>query len=654
MGKKYDFAGWATRANIPCSDGRMIMRDAFKDQDGEEVPLVWNHNHEIPQTILGKALLHSQDGDMYAYCSFNDTESGKDAKIIVEHGDVKSLSILANRLKEKAGHVVHGIIREVSLVLAGANPGARIDNVLAHSEDGTVDAVIYNDEYITLNVDDNELSHSEDEDAETDDSEKKSQDNADDAEAKHSDESEESENKLTHSDVEKEETVQDIIDSMTDKQRDAMAYIVAQVIEKGDNDEAEGETSEENKKIEHSDEEEDTMKKNVFDRENEVDSQNSLCHADGMKIVEMAKANGGNSLRAAMQVFIEENNKTLAHAEGDNDLGFRNIAQLFPEYSLVNPGAPEKIAKDTGWVGKVLAKVRKSPKNRLKVRFADARDIENRRARGYKKGTQKEFIGNMSLLGRTVDPVTVYNLDHLDRDDVLDITDFDVINYMYQDQDLNLRTEMARQILIGDGRNGDPLDPETAKAIDPTKIIPVWTDDDLFAIHTVVDFEGMKDELQGEDTAQYFGDNYVYAEAILQSMLYARENYKGSGAPDFYCTPHLVNIMLLARDRNGRRIYDNKNDLIAAMNIGELITVEHFADKTRTVTVDGQQQTRRLLGILVNLNDYTVGSTKGGEITHFTDFDIHFNRHESLVETRSCGMLTKPFSAIVLEEIVNP
>ena len=353
-----------------------------------------------------------------------------------------------------------------------------------------------------------------------------------------------------------------------------------------------------------------------------------------------------------MQVYAEENQKTLAHSE--DDLGFANSGQLFPEYNDVDPGAPKKIGPDTSWVGKVLAKTKKSPKSRLRVRRADVRDIEDRRARGYKKGTQKQFMGNLKLLGRTVDPTTVYNLDHLDRDDIIDITDFDLVQYMYQDQDGNLKSELARQIMIGDGRNGDVTEEETSKAIDATKIIPIWGDDELFAIHRVVDFEAMKEELQGTDTAKHFGENYIYSEAILQNLLYARENYKGAGSPDFFCAPHLVNVMLLARDFNGRRIYDNRNDLVAAMNIGELITVEQFAGKTRKVIVDGVEQTRRLLGILVNLNDYTIGATKGGEITHFTDFDIHFNQHESLLETRCSGMLTVPFSAIILEEVVNP
>ncbi len=660
MSKKYDFAGWATRANVVCSDGRTIMRDAFKDQDGTEVPLVWNHNHEIPQTVLGKALLHSQDGDMYAYCSFNDTESGKDAKLIVEHGDVKSLSILANHLKEKSGHVIHGVIREVSLVLAGANPKAYIETVLAHS-DGTFDAVLYNDESITLVVDDPELSHSDDNDSGTndgDDNSKTDDPAADDnsqQDDQNTDEKQNDDPALSHadgdddkkddSDQKEGKTVKEVLDTMTDEQKTAVA-ILMDAVTSDDQDKKEDDSN--------NNKEDTSMKHNVFDQDSDQDSKNVLCHADGVKIIEMAKANGGNSLKAAMEAYADDNNKTLAHADGDNDLGFANIGQLFPEYADVKPGAPEKIGPDTGWVGKVLAKVKKSPKSRLRVRFADARDIEDRRARGYKKGTQKQFMGNLKLLGRTVDPTTVYNLDHLDRDDVVDITDFDIIQYMYQDQDGNLKQELARQILIGDGRNGDVSEAELSKAIDATKIIPIWGDDELFTIHKVVDFAQMKDELQGEDTSKHFGDNYIYSEAILQSLLYAREGYKGSGSPDFYCTPHLVNVMLLARDFNGRRIYDNRNDLVAAMNVNELITVEQFEGKTRKVVVDGVEQTRRLLGILGNLNDYTVGATKGGEITHFTDFDIRFNQHESLLETRSSGMITRPFSFIVLEEVVNP
>ena len=639
MPEIYDFSGWATKANMKCSDGRTILQDAFKECDGQKVPLVWNHNHKEPQCVLGHALLENRKEGVYAYCSFNGTESGKDAKMIVEHGDVCALSIYANQLQEDRGFVRHGVIREVSLVHAGANPGAFIDSIIVHS-DGSVEedreqGIIYTGEFLTLaHAEENETeSETEPETEETPASEEEELSHAEDQNGGKDEKPADEEGKEG-----KGKTLADIVATMNEEQKTALYAIVGEV---------EAQLKGENNK-------EDTeMKHNVFDQEENVTTK-SLSHSDGKAILEMAKANGGNSLKSAMEVYAMDNNKELAHADGDDDLGFANIGQLFPEYELVKPGAPEKIAQDTSWVSTVLSGVRKSPKSRLRVRFTDARDIENRRAQGYVKGTQKQYLGNLKLLGRTVDPCTVYSLDHLNRDDIIDITDFDIVNYMYQDQDLNLRTELARQILIGDGRNGDQSEQSTVVPIDATKIIPIWTDDELFTIHTVVDFEAARDEIQGSDTRKHFSDNYIYAEAILQNLLYARENYKGSGSPSFFCTPHLVNVMLLARDFNGRRIYDNRNDLIAAMNINKLETIEQFADKTRTVTVNGVEQTRRLLGILVNLSDYTVGATKGGEITHFTDFDIRFNQHESLLETRCSGRLTRPFSAIVLEEIVNP
>lgn len=654
MGKKYDFAGWATRANIPCTDGRMIMRDAFKDQDGSKVPLVWNHNHDVPQTVLGYALLHSEDGDMYAYCSFNATESGKDAKLIVEHGDVVSLSILANQLKERNGQVYHGKIREVSLVLAGANPGACIDSVVVHA-DGSVEEKrdqgwIYNEEYITLDVEGPELSHSDDEEDPKEDNTPKDDPKPDeetpkddpeaDKQLEHSDKpaDEKKDDQKDEKDDDKGETLEDVVNSMSDKQKNAMYAIIGQLTD-GEDD------AKDNK-------EDTTVKHNVFEKDNPQNSKDTLCHADGVAIIAMAKSNGGNSLKAAMEVFAQENNKELVHA--DNDLGFKDIDTLFPEYQLLKDGEPETLTTDQGWISKVLNKISKTPKPRLRVRFADARDITGRRAQGYTKGNQKEFMGNLKLLGRTVDPTTIYNLDHLNRDDIIDITNFDLVNFMYKDQRRNLNEELARQIMIGDGRNGDASDDDGAQKIDDTKIIPIWTDDELFAIHAVVDFAAMAEEMQGSDTTRHFGENYIYSEAVIQSLLYSREKYKGSGSPDFFCAPHLVNKMLLARDFNGRRIYDNVNELRAAMNVNELITAEQFEGKTRTVVVDGVEQTRRLLGVLVNLADYHFGCAKGGEITHFTDFDIHFNQHESLLETRGCGMLTRPFSAIILEEIVNP
>ena len=681
--KKFDFSGWATKNDLRCKDGRTIRKGAFKDDDGRTVPLVWMHQHNDPSNVLGHALLENRDEGVYAYCAFNDSFSGQQAKEIVRHGDVSSLSIWANELDQNGGNVMHGSIKEVSVVLAGANPGAIIDfPTLSHGAESSTEAYIRVDEPIELSE---SFAHS-DEDDDEDYEEEETLEHADDEvggdktvqevyEAmdekkkavvellvgmalqegvKHGDEDDD--DILEHADDEEEngdgETVQDVLDSMTKEERAVTEFLIGQALESKESQNTEEPASDE---VEHSDEEgdEDTMKTNVFDAYGKnTKSNNVLSHADGMKIVEMAKANGGTSLKAVMETYINDHNKELAHAAGDDDLNFAQIDQLFPDYALRNGPEPEQLGHDTGWVAQVMRKTSKSPKNRLRVRFADVRDITGRRGQGYTKGTQKQFMGNIKLLGRTVDPTTVYNLDKMNRDDILDITDFNLVNYMYKSQRANLEEELSRAIMIGDGRNGSGED--DGQEIDKTKIIPIWGDDDLFAIHRVIDVETMREEMNGSDSDKHFGENYVWSEAVIQSLLYAREDYKGSGGADFYCAPHLVNVMLLARDLNGRRIYDNVNELKAAMNVNDIITVEQFANKTRTVTVDGQEQTRKLLGIFVNLKDYVIGSTAGGQITHFTDFDIRFNQNLSLLETRLCGMLERPFSAIVLEEVVDP
>ena len=644
MERNYDFAGWATRANRLCSDGRTIMKDAFKDCDGKKVPLVWNHNHDVPQTVLGHAILESRDGDMYAYGYFNETESGKDAKLLLNHGDIGSLSIYANQLKEKNKNVYHGIIREVSLVLAGANPSACIDSVIVH-DDGSVDedfeqGVIYSGEELDLihSEEESEVTEVVQENSTTSEPECEIDSVSEEGVVEHS--GDEKEITETGSSEEEKKKIKEVFDTLTEEQKTAVYAVVGVVMNGNDEDD-----NKEENKVSH----------NIFDQDQQS-PDTYLSHADGVEIIKMAKSNGGNSLKAAMKAFAENSNKnvSLSHADGDDDLGFANIDQLFPEYKNVDGPEPEMLTTDQGWINKVLAKVSKSPMSRLRVRKTDARDITGRRAQGYTKGTQKQFMGNLKLIGRTVDPTTVYNLDHLNRDDIIDITDFDIVQYMYRSQRMNLNEELARQIMIGDGRVGDPTE-DDGQEIDKTKIIPIWGDDELFAIHKVIDVESMRTTMNGSDSNKHFGDNYVYSEAVIQSLLYAREEYKGSGSCDFYCTPRLKNVMLLARDLNGRRIYDDVNDLKAAMDVNELITCEQFADKTRTVTVGQTTQTRKLLGILVNLKDYKVGSTKGGEITHFTDFDIRFNQNLSLLETRCSGMLTRPFSAIILEEVVeNP
>lgn len=578
---KFDFSGWATKANLKCSDGRTIMKDAFKQNDGKTVPLVWNHQHNNPEEVLGHALLENRDEGVYAYCKFNDTERGKTAKLLVEHGDICALSIYANQLKQSMNNVLHGNIREVSLVLAGANPGASIDSVtLSHGEESEDEAMIYTGEYI-------ELYHSDEKENET---------------------------------MPKEKTVQDVIDTMNEEQKNVMYALIGSVLEEDDED-----------NYEEGDED---MKHNVFDQD-EMMEDSYLSHADQESIISMAKSNSVGSLQSAINIFAEENN-VLAH-------GIDDIDQLFPDYEDVRPGAPEFIERDQGWVSVVMQKTHKSPISRIRTRQADIRG-EDLNAYGYKKGNLKKVPGNIKLLKRTTDPQTIYRKDALHRDDIIDITDFDVVEYQYSVMRQNLNEEIARAIMIGDGRD----EGDEAK-ISETHVRSIWHDDDLYTIHTTVDIEAARKELQGTNTSANFGENYIYAEAIIAAALYSREKYKGSGTPDFYCTPHLLNVMLLARDLNGRRIYDSKTDLAAALNVGNIYTAEQFEGKTRTE----EGKTKKLLGIFVNLADYQIGSTRGGEITRFNQFDIDFNQEKYLIETRISGALTRVYSAIALEEDVS-
>ena len=599
MEKTYDFCGWATKSNVPCSDGLTIARDAFKECDGLKVPLVWNHRHNDPTNILGHAMLECREGGVYAYCSFNETENGQTMKQAVQHGDIASLSICANELRKQSKVVQHGKIREVSLVIAPANPKAMIDQVVYHA-DGTESTI--EDEGIIYTGEPIELYHAE---------EFKTEDNP----AK---------------DDKAEETVQDVIDTMNDKQKVVLYSLLDDALSGAMNPDDE-----------ENEEEDSTMKHNVFDKETE--QENILTHSDQEKILTMAKSSNYGTLKTAMAAFAESND-TLKH-------GFEpdSITKLFPDYKDVRPGAPELITNEVNnsWVNKVMTKVHKSPISRIRTRQADARNASleaELRAFGYKKGTVKQNIGNIKLLSRTTDPQTVYVKDFMNRDDKLDITDFDVVAYIQHIMRLTLNEELATAIMIGDQRDsGDP------QKMEPDKIRPIWGDDALYVIYTDVDKDGMKAQLQGTDTGTYFGENFVYAEAIVEAALYSREQYRGSGSLDFYCDPHMVNVMLLARDRTGHRMYKDVSDLRAALNVNEIITVEQFANKTRTAGA----KTKKLLGIFVNLADYQVGSTKGGEITSFNDFDIDFNQEKYLIETRLSGALTRVKSAIVLEEEVT-
>ena len=600
----FDFSGWATKANLKCSDGRIIRPDAFKHNDGQTVPLVWNHKHNDPSEVLGHALLENRADGVYAYCKFNDTDSGKTAKLLVQHGDVDQLSIYANQLKQQGPNVIHGNIRELSLVLAGANPGAFIDSVIVHGEESDEEAYIYTGEYIDLahtGVPDIHEEEIEPEETKEDTLE-------------HSEEEKMEENKKTD-----DKTVQDVIDTMTEEQKTVMYALVGAALEDDMEDDEGGN---------------DDMKHNVFDQD-EQKKDNYLSHSDQVDILALAKTTSVGSLKHAMEIYAEEN--SLQH-------GIDSIETLFPEYKLVNPGAPELLERDQTWVGTVMNGVHKSPISRIRTRQADARAAEIR-AKGYKKGAEKKLSANLKLLSRTTDPQTVYRKDELHRDDIIDITDFDVVEYQYGVMRRNLEEDIALAILIGDGREDVDAD-----KISEDHIRSIWHDDDLYTIHADVDIAKARTELQGTNTNANFGENYIYAEAIITAALYSRERYKGSGNLVFFCTPHLLNVMLLARDLNGRRIYESKSDLAAALNVASIQTVEQFEGKTRTTT---DEKTKKLLGIFVNLSDYQVGSTKGGEITRFNQFDIDFNKEKYLLETRLSGALTKVYSAIALEEPVS-
>lgn len=591
-----DFSGWATRNDLKCSDGRVIRRDAFKENDCTRVPLVWNHQHNSPRNVLGHAWLENREEGVYAYGFFNDTTDGDVAKILIKHGDICALSIYANQLQQTGSDVLHGCICELSLVHKGANPGAFIDSMLKHGEMCDDEAIIYTGMPLCL-------SHAAKTESENDE---KSDDG---------------------------ETVADVINSMSEKQQNVMYALIAQALE----GESEKESEDDSDNKSGSNKEDNTMKHNVFDNDQQKDDV--MSHADQVSIISMAKSNSVGSLRTAMDIYAEQNpNSVLAH-------GIDGIETLFPEYKDVRPGAPELLTTDQGWVNEVLKKVHKSPISRIRTRQADIRNIEKLRAKGYKKSSIKTDVGNFGLIHRTTDPQTVYVKSKLDRDDIVDIQDFDVVQYLYNIDRMNLNEELATAIMIGDGREVG-----TDGKIAEDKIRPIWLDDELYTIHADVDIAGMKTTLQGTNTSANFGENYIYAEAVIQSLLYAREKYKGSGTPDFYCTPHLVNVMLLARDLNGRRIYDKVSDLAAALNVGQIITAEQFEGKTRTTT---DSKTKKLLGLMVNLADYSLGATKGGEITHFTDFDIDFNQEKSLLETRCSGANTRVFSAIALEEDVT-
>ena len=613
---KYDFGGYATRNDLLCGDGRTIRKDAFKDNDGCTVPLVWNHDHNDPENVLGHALLENRSDGVYAYATFNDTDAGQAAKKLVQHGDVKSLSIYANRLKQVGGDVVHGTIRELSLVLAGANPGAFIDCVMSHSDSDEAEALIVGfDENITIyhsdEFDGDVITHADD--SENPDKKKESKNKGDGKMNKNE--------KMNEND---DKTVAEVFDELTEDQKTVVYALIGQALEENgdedDDEEGEGES----------------MKHNLFD--NDFEEANVLTHSDEEAIMDLARSSSVGSFKEALTIFA--NNNELAHGAVDGEV----LDALFPDYKDVYPGEPETITDDQTWVGSVIAGVHKSPISRVRTRQLDARNRRNR-AKGYKKGKYKEEGTNVALLSRTTDPQTIFVKDKLNRDDIIDFTDFDIVDYNWRIMRQALNEEIATAIMIGDGRQEGEED-----KISETHVRSIWNDDELYAMHYDVDIEAAKKKLQGTNTNANFSDNYIYAEAIIEAALYSREKYKGSGNLTFYCTPHLLNVMLLARDMNGRRIYSSKSDLQAALNVSSIQTVEQFEGLVRK---DAELKSHELLGIFVNLADYQVGSTKGGEITKFEQFDIDFNQQKLLLETRISGALTRVQSAIVLEKPVT-
>lgn len=600
--RDYDFSGWATRYGVRCADGRTIMRGAFSECDGKTVPLVWNHQHNDPENVLGHCLLEDKPEGMYAYIYMNDTDRGRHQKTAVEHKDITSLSIYANQLQQHDGGVVsHGIIREVSLVLAGANPEAFIDSVIKHGEEVDDEAIIYSGEQSFI--------------AHANEDEKKPE-----------------EEKKEVAEEKKDQTIGEIFDTLNEEQKNAVYAMIGMAMEDADSDDDDDDEGEEN------------MKHNVF--EGDYDDRNYLSHSDEEAILSMAKSSQVGSFQTALQIFADDN--ALQHdaiASGFvQPPASGNVTTLFPEYKEVRPGAPELITNEQGWIDTVMRKVHKSPISRIRTSHVDIRNIDELRARGYQKGKQKTQTGNFSLVRRTTDPQTVYVKNALHRDDIVDITDFDYVQYLYNIDKMMLNEELATAIMVGDGREDGSPD-----KIDPNHIRPIWLDDELYTKHVLME---NVEELQGTQTNSFFGENYKTAEGMIQTCLYAREkNFKGTGTPDMYIAPHMLNVMLLARDRNGRRIFNSKAELASALNVGEIYTVEKFEDLPARSARTGETGDRKLLAMIVNLADYSLGATKGGEVTHFTQFDIDFNQEKSLIETRVSGALTRVYSAICIEEV---
>lgn len=568
METSFDFCGWATRNDLKCSDGRVIRKDAFKHNDGQKVPLVWNHQHNSQDEVLGHAILENREEGVYAYCSFNDSDSGKTAKILVQHGDIDALSIYANQLQQQGPNVMHGNIREVSLVLAGANPGAFIESVLKHDEESDEECIIYTGENI-------DLAHA-------------------DKEPEKKEEDEKVDNK-------EDKTIGEVFETLTEEQKTAVYAMLGQALKHGD--------EKEDPETNNNDEEDNTMKHNLFDDETKKD-ENVLSH-DAMETI-IADGKRYGSLKESF----------LAHAQ---EYGIENIDYLFPEAKSLNT-PPDFIKREMGWVQKVMSGTHHTPFSRIKSMFADITE-DDARAKGYIKGKlKKEEV--FSLLKRTTTPTTIYKKQKLDRDDVIDITDFDVVAWLKSEMRMMLDEEIARAILVGDGRLASSDD-----KINESNIRPIWKDEDLYNIKSTIEVDAAATTDQK-------------AKAFIRACIKSRKNYKGSGDPTLYTTEDVVTDCLLLEDMNGRVIYDTMEKLRTALRVKEIVTVPVMEGLTRTTT---EGDTLNLMGIIVNLADYNVGADKGGAINMFDDFDIDYNQQKYLIETRCSGALIKPFSAISLE-----
>ena len=587
MGFKYDFSGWATKNDLLCSDGRTIRRDAFKDNDGKVVPLIWNHDHTDPSNVLGHALLKNVADGIYAYGSFNSNPKARDAATLLAHGDIKALSIWANKLQQRGGDVLHGDIKEVSLVLAGANPAAIIDSVMVHGEESDEEAIIYTGESIC-----HSSGELKDEAEETEETVEHADDKADEPEKSYDD-----------------ETVADVFETLSEKQKNVVYALIAEAIS-----ENKGEENEDNK------EEDSVMKHNVFEQQNGEQQENVLCHADVKAAFDDAKRYG--SLKDSFVAHGLKEVTYMAHADGD--YGIKNIDYLFPEARNVN-NTIDFIKREDSWVRDFMSRVHRSPFARVKSVHANITEDEAR-AKGYIKGNmKKEEV--FTLLKRSTTPTTVYKKQKLDRDDVLDITDLDTVALVKGEMRGMLDEEIARAALVGDGRSASDED-----KISEVNIRPIWTDADLYSIKVPI-------------TVAAGDDDNKKATNFIRAAIKSRKNFRGSGKPVLYTTEDMLSDMLLLTDTTGRDIYDTEEKLCKKLRVSEIVTVPVMEGLTRTVDT----KTRTLAGIIVNLQDYNIGADKGGSVNMFEDFDIDYNQMKYLIETRCSGALTKPYSAMVLE-----